>query len=159
MCCRQAVSGILGRTAFRAPASRCERVVMALIRGGIEYTDDARSYDNLDGGLVVTREPRPYQREALDAFRANRYRGVVVLPTGAGKTYVAHMAIDATRRSSLVVAPTLDLVRQWYDGLKVAFGCDVGLWWRGTTTFGRSLCRPMIPLICTWIILATASAS
>ena len=38
-----------------------------------------------------------------------------MLPTGAGKTHVAVLAIDDKRRSTLVVAPTLDLVRQWYD--------------------------------------------
>src|SRR5712691_10013120 len=52
-------------------------------------------------------------RRALAAWRANQGRGVVVLPTGAGKTWVACLAIDDRRRSTLVIAPTLDLVRQW----------------------------------------------
>jgi superfamily II DNA or RNA helicase len=50
-----------------------------------------------------------------------------VLPTGAGKSHVAVMAIDNKRRSALVIAPTLDLVRQWYDLLRTSFGTDVGL--------------------------------
>ena len=54
-------------------------------------------------------------------------RGVVVLPTGAGKSHVAAMAIDDKRRSTLVVAPTLDLVRQWYDLLGATFGGPIGL--------------------------------
>ena len=54
-------------------------------------------------------------------------RGVVVLPTGAGKTWVACLAIDDKRRSTLVVAPTLDLVRQWYDVLRTTFGVPVGV--------------------------------
>jgi superfamily II DNA or RNA helicase len=37
------------------------------------------------------------------------------------------MAIDAKRRSTLVVAPTLDLVRQWFDLLGATFGVPVGL--------------------------------
>ena len=36
-------------------------------------------------GARVHREPRPYQTEALAAWRAQRGRGVVVLPTGAGQ--------------------------------------------------------------------------
>ena len=51
----------------------------------------------------------------------------MVLPTGAGKTWVACLAIDDRRRSTLVVAPTLDLVRQWYDVLRTTFGVPVGV--------------------------------
>ena len=52
---------------------------------------------------------------------------MVVLPTGAGKSHVALLAIDQTRRSTLVVAPTLDLVRQWFDLLGATFGMPIGL--------------------------------
>jgi superfamily II DNA or RNA helicase len=75
----------------------------------------------------VHRSSRPYQDEALAAWRAARGRGVVVLPTGAGKTHVACLAIDDRRRSTLVLAPTLDLVRQWYDVLRATFGVPVGV--------------------------------
>jgi superfamily II DNA or RNA helicase len=37
------------------------------------------------------------------------------------------MAIDDRRRAALVVAPTRDLVRQWYDLLRLSFDCDVGV--------------------------------
>jgi superfamily II DNA or RNA helicase len=37
------------------------------------------------------------------------------------------MAIDQKRRSTLVVAPTLDLVRQWFDLLVAAFGGPIGV--------------------------------
>ena len=50
-----------------------------------------------------------------------------MLPTGAGKTHLAAMAIDDKRRSTLVVAPTLDLVRQWYEHLRATFGEPVGV--------------------------------
>ena len=50
-----------------------------------------------------------------------------MLPTGAGKSHVAMLAIDDKRRSTLVVAPTLDLVRQWFDLLGATFGGPVGL--------------------------------
>jgi superfamily II DNA or RNA helicase len=111
----------------RATASAYADVVRALLRAQIPYEDLARRYETLSGGMVVRREPRLYQTEALAAWLRQGGRGVVVLPTGAGKTLVAHMAIDDRRRSTLVVTPTLDLVRQWHDGLAATFGQNVGV--------------------------------
>lgn len=112
---------------FRAPAQAYADVVMGLRRQELAYEDRARSYPELAQGAVVRREPRPFQVEALAAWEKARGRGVVVLPTGAGKSHVAVMAIDARKRSALVVAPTLDLVRQWYDLLRRSFGVEVGV--------------------------------
>jgi superfamily II DNA or RNA helicase len=111
----------------RAPAVAYADVVRALHRSKVEYQDGARGYQTLATGAQAHREPRPYQREALAAWQAAGYRGVVVLPTGSGKTLVAHMAIDDRRRSTLVVTPTLDLVRQWHDGLLASFGGPIGV--------------------------------
>ena len=116
------------RTAcHRAPAVAYADVVRVLVRAKVAYEDRARRYVELPTGSRVHREPRPFQREALEAWRKARGRGVVVLPTGAGKTHVAVMAIDEKRRATLVVAPTLDLVRQWYDLLGATFGGPIGL--------------------------------
>jgi superfamily II DNA or RNA helicase len=48
--------------------------------------------------MMVRREPRPYQREALAAWQKAGGRGVVVLPTGAGKTLVAQLALEDRQR-------------------------------------------------------------
>jgi len=56
---------------------------------------------------------RPYQREALLRWLEAEGRGVVVLPTGAGKTVVALMAIEALAARALVVVPTIELLEQW----------------------------------------------
>jgi superfamily II DNA or RNA helicase len=111
----------------RAPAIAYAEVVRALVRDKIEHEDRARAYATLDRGMQIRRAPRPYQAEALEAWQSQRSRGVVVLPTGAGKSQLACMAIDAKRRATLVVAPTLDLVRQWYDLLRTTFGVEVGV--------------------------------
>jgi superfamily II DNA or RNA helicase len=111
----------------RAPASDYPDVLRALTRLKVAYADEARRYQVLPEGARAHREPRPYQREALAAWRERGSRGVVVLPTGAGKTFVAELAIDDRRRSTLVVTPTLDLVRQWHDGLLATFGGRIGL--------------------------------
>ena len=112
---------------FRAPAIAYSEVVAAFRAASIAIDDDARRDTELASGVRVHREPRPFQTDALAAWKARHGRGIVVLPTGAGKTHVAIMAIDDTRRSTLVVAPTLDLVRQWYDLLRATFGVAVGV--------------------------------
>ena len=116
------------RTAcLRAPALSYADIVRALVRDKIPYQDDARRYQELTHGVRVHREPRFYQAEAVKAWVQQRGRGVVVLPTGAGKTHVAVMAIEEKRRSALVLAPTLELVRQWYDLLRTTFDMPVGV--------------------------------
>jgi superfamily II DNA or RNA helicase len=62
-------------------------------------------------------EPRSYQQEALTRWIEHDGRGVVVLPTGAGKTVVALMAIERTRVKTLVVVPTIELLYQWRDAI------------------------------------------
>jgi superfamily II DNA or RNA helicase len=111
----------------RAPAIHYHAVVGALHRRRVPYADEARAYGVLDRPHQSDREPRPYQREALAAWRAAGRRGTVVLPTGAGKSLVAELCIADANRDALVVAPTLDLVGQWYDGLRRAFPGPIGL--------------------------------
>ena len=116
------------RTAcHRAPALAYADLVRSLTRSKIAFTDEARQYPILPSGSFIHREPRLYQSEALTAWQAHRCRGLVVLPTGAGKSQVACMAIDAKRRGTLMIAPTLDLVRQWYDLLRTTFATTVGV--------------------------------
>ncbi len=112
---------------FRAPAHRYADIVRSLTRSKTVFADGARAYAQLETGARVHREPRPYQLEAHAAWSKAQGRGVVVLPTGAGKTHVAVMAIDEKRRSALIIAPTLDLVAQWYDLLGATFGEPIGL--------------------------------
>jgi superfamily II DNA or RNA helicase len=111
----------------RAPAVAYADVVRSLTAANVSFEDEARRYEKLAAGALVHREPRPYQTEAVAAWVAHRGRGVVVLPTGAGKSHVAVLAIDRKKRSTLVVAPTLDLVRQWFDLLTATFGSPVGI--------------------------------
>jgi len=112
---------------YRAKALAYAEIVRALVRAKIPLDDQARRYLELEAGPRVRREPRPFQREALAAWKKSGGRGVIVLPTGAGKSHVAVLAIADRQRSALVVAPTLDLVRQWYDLLRTTFGTEVGV--------------------------------
>ena len=81
-----------------------------LIRAGLEVDDKARCYDTIELAIRRRRD-HPHQR-ALKAWDKAKRRGVVVLPTGSGKSYVAEMAIAQVARSTLVVVPTIDLLNQ-----------------------------------------------
>lgn len=111
----------------RAPAMAYHEVVLTLHRRKAPYRDEARRYEVLGRPHRSTRAPRPYQQEAVAAWRAAGRRGVVVLPTGAGKSLVAELCLADADRSALIVAPTLDLVSQWYSSLCRAFGEPVGV--------------------------------
>jgi superfamily II DNA or RNA helicase len=112
---------------WRAPAWAYRHVVKDFIRRGMPYEDRARAYLEFDFPTKLAVEPRPYQQQSILEWRRNNRCGVVVLPTGAGKSLVAQMAIEQTKRSTLVIVPTIDLMNQWYDLLLSCFQAEVGL--------------------------------
>lgn len=113
---------------FRIPAIQYRELVQALNQGNTTYTDKARDYKMLDLSAAQLRSPYPHQAEALTSWQASGGQGVVVLPTAAGKTHLALMAIQATGRSTLIMVPTLDLMHQWYAQLLSLFPeVEVGL--------------------------------
>lgn len=93
--------------------------------------DQLPRWERLAYTLADNREPHAYQLAALDAWERAGRRGSIVLPTGAGKTFVAIQAIHRVARSTLVVAPTIDLLHQWYARLVNAFQTDVGVYYGG----------------------------
>ena len=74
--------------------------------------------------LLDPRTPREAQKEAVLRWTAAGSRGTVVLPTGAGKTLVALLAIHRTGRNACIVVPTRALVSQWFTQLADAFGAE-----------------------------------
>jgi superfamily II DNA or RNA helicase len=112
---------------WRAPAWAYREVLRYLYQRKIPHQDNAKNYDSFDFRVKQRHEPRPYQQDAIAAWKEKGRRGCVILPTGAGKTLVAQMAIEMTGRATLVIVPTIDLMNQWYDGLTAAFDAEVGL--------------------------------
>jgi superfamily II DNA or RNA helicase len=106
---------------FRVPAWHYRHLVEALRAEGSPLVDRAREFSTLELVPALEMTPYPHQHEALAAWCEAERRGVVVLPTGAGKTYLAQLAMQAARCSTLIVVPTLDLMHQWYAHLLAAF--------------------------------------
>lgn len=70
---------------------------------------------------------RPDQEAAVAAWERARRRGVVVKPTGTGKTEIALAIIARHRVSALIVAPLRDLMYQWQRRIRQGLGFDAGV--------------------------------
>ena len=112
---------------FRAPAYKYREIITEFVRTKTEYADEAKNYADFDFRQKFHLKPRPYQTASIEAWKANKKNGVIVLPTGAGKTHVATLAIEICKRQTLVVVPTLDLMNQWYELLLSTFNAEIGL--------------------------------
>ncbi len=67
------------------------------------------------------------QEAAVQAWERAGSRGVIVKPTGTGKTEIALTVIARHRVSALVVAPLRDLMYQWQRRIRHGLGFDAGV--------------------------------
>jgi superfamily II DNA or RNA helicase len=110
---------------FRAMALHYNDIVDYLNNSKVVYTDnvlDLMPCPELHSNIIL----RDYQQQALDAWILNSKRGVLVLPTGSGKTVIGINAISLLNTPTLVIVPTLDLLDQWRSKLKEELKIDVG---------------------------------
>jgi superfamily II DNA or RNA helicase len=69
---------------------------------------------------------RPEQEAAVAAWQKAR-QGMIVMPTGTGKTEVALRIMADAPVATLVVAPVRDLMYQWHRRILEALGYDAGI--------------------------------
>ena len=112
--------------AYRCGAIHYRNIIETLRRHKIAHNDKAKQFTSINISSQSLQPLRTYQQRALDNWALEK-RGVVVLPTGAGKTTLAVHIILLIKRSTLVVVPTIDLMNQWYDTLADNFKIDIGL--------------------------------
>ncbi|MGC1122493.1 MAG: DEAD/DEAH box helicase family protein [Candidatus Methanofastidiosia archaeon] len=108
---------------YRAQALYYKEIIIYLRESAIEYIDSVLNLVPCPE-LAFSVELRDYQQEALSRWLKDK-RGVIVLPTGAGKTYVALKAMEAANCATLIVVPTLDLVDQWKETISRVSSEDV----------------------------------
>jgi len=107
------------------PGYMYPQIIRHLEASGTVYRDEAMNAPS-PPPMKADIELRDYQSEALSKWSQNEYRGVVVLPTGAGKTFIAVKAIEALQAPTLITVPTIVLVEQWREVLEQSLGVNVG---------------------------------
>lgn len=111
---------------------RCEAYHYATLVGWLReqrIANHVPRWQTLNYPFQDIRQPHAYQEEAIEAWRQAGGRGSIVLPTGAGKSYVALSIIHKVNRSAVVVAPTIDLMMMWYALLSATFGAEIGVFY------------------------------
>ena len=111
--------------AYRAPACRYREIVTELKSAGVRFSDGVSGRRPISGRFHGL-ELRPYQVAALDAWELADRRGVVVLPTGSGKTRMAIAAMARARTSTVCLVPTRVLLDQWCRELSRMYSGRVG---------------------------------
>ncbi len=109
----------------RAPAWRYPEIVRELRARRAWFTDPIPARRPIDARFVPL-DLRPYQLAAVEAWEAADNRGVIVLPTGSGKTRVALAALARLRMPTLCLAPTRVLLDQWCTELARVHAGPIG---------------------------------
>lgn len=117
----------------RVSAFRCEAVHYSFVRRALVEALGTRLWDDVPPAPRVSYPEvslpplRPAQKDAIAAWQAAGGRGLVVMPTGTGKTEVALAIIAEAAVSTLVVAPVRDLMYQWHRRILRGLGFDAGI--------------------------------
>ncbi len=98
---------------YRAPAYRYAALAAALTHAGHALEDCVLHADCSPVHEWQAPSLRPYQSAALTAWELSETRGLIVLPTGSGKTRLAMAAIASRRARVLCLVPTRVLLEQW----------------------------------------------
>ena len=116
------------------PRVDCYRIKAMYYRDALTYFEESGVHVKDEVLNLPPVEPlkstvilRPYQKEALARWRRAEMRGILVLPTAAGKTYIALKAIELLRLQTLIVVPTLDLIDQWKKKIADCLGLEAGI--------------------------------
>jgi superfamily II DNA or RNA helicase len=110
--------------AYVSLAYKYREVLNFFREGNVEVEDsvmDPLPFPFVEDKLTL----REYQERALGAWLKTK-RGVIVIPTGGGKTAIAIKAMTKLKVSTLVVVPTLELIDQWYEKILTFLGTEPG---------------------------------
>jgi len=112
----------------RAAALHFHQLAAAADASNRKLEGDLRDRWKCEPRDVAVLELRPYQAQALASWNAFSQRGVIALPTGAGKTRVAIAAVFETGLPAAILCPTKALAQAWVAELRRHLrGQEIGL--------------------------------
>ena len=111
---------------YRAPAA-CYRALLQTLKTRGIRVDDVVGYSWGAALELLAPQLRPYQEASLNAWREAKGQGIIVLPTGAGKTIIGIAAIALTKRPAICLVPTRILLEQWRDRMYEQFRMPIGV--------------------------------
>ncbi|MDR7517942.1 MAG: DEAD/DEAH box helicase family protein [Armatimonadota bacterium] len=113
--------------AWRTEALHYQQVREEAARYHLALTDEAERYFDCPPLSVALPPLRPDQQAAVLAWERAGCRGVIVKPTGTGKTEIALAIIARHRVPAIVVVPLRDLMYQWQRRIRQGLGADAGI--------------------------------
>lgn len=115
--------------AHRAPGSRYKKIVTMLQndRGSLPLNDQVHVAEPKKLGSWAPISLRPYQETALELWENAGSQGIVVLPTGAGKTRLALAIAAKAGVATLCLVPTRALLEQWRQEISKFYSGPIGI--------------------------------
>ncbi len=115
----------------RVSAWRCDALYYTAIRNtalqaGWRLEDNVSKWREVKWQQPALPPLREEQQQAVDRWM-NTKRGVIVMPTGTGKTEIALTIMQNLAVCALIVAPVRDLMYQWHRRILQGLGYDAGI--------------------------------
>lgn len=93
----------------------------------LDLNDEAESFFDCPVLRLNLPPLRPDQEAAVAAWERAGCRGVIIKPTGTGKTEIALAIVARHRVSAVIVTPLRDLMYQWQRRIRHGLGVDAGV--------------------------------
>lgn len=74
--------------------------------------DGYKLYGEIYRTIIIDKELREYQKEAVESLIRNK-KGIVLMPTGTGKSLVAIECMRRLRKRTIIIVPTEAYLKQW----------------------------------------------
>lgn len=108
-----------------AEGAKYKEIIDYVRNSEIPYQDNVLKLIPSPAHLESEIQLRPYQQKAMKAWIEHK-RGIIIMPTGAGKTVVGLKIMELINSATLIVVPTLDLLVQWKKEINHAFNIKAG---------------------------------